>query len=676
MPVAPGTLLPWRDSGSEPLRVVCWNVNGLRAFIQRCRAERGRAGAAAAAARRHASDTEILFEAFATRFFHDADADAAPLPADVVCLQETKLRADQLDPMLAVLEHADYDYCYEGYFSFCVGSDKAARQSGVASSSPSSSSVGYSGVATFVRVPRVRVLRAEEGVTGRLRAHCLAWPGNASSRAIAAAAAAAAANGSAAAARTSDNSSKRDRTPSAVPCSSPPIRWLDVRDTPLSVGGHGARRVHVEQHADADDSAQLDVEGRCVIVDLGDFVLLNVYAPNAPSEHRLRYKQQFLRALRARCRRLIMDERRAVVLAGDLNIAHRRIDHCDPRGAELEASPKSFPNMFADFPQGVPFEAHPSRRWLDTMLAPLSADDGDTDRGCAFVDAFRACWPARERAYTCWNVKTGARATNFGTRIDYILVADAAANGGARDASARRRVTHCDILPAVHGSDHCPVVAELAFDLAGSANASPCAPPLCAKNMFPRRQRSLRTMFSRGARPTPQATEGAAGAEKATTATAMAPLSARDGRGASADKRHYRRGVGVRRQGTLNSFRRPPQRHLQRASSSSSRTGCAAADSGRYRESDKRGSDSVAAFMAVSTAAQQRQQREDAASYARRYRNRLCRGHGEPCVRRVVKRADSKHCGRAFYVCARPPGAPDDARASCNHFEWAATEHE
>lgn len=43
--------------------------------------------------------------------------------------------------------------------------------------------------------------------------------------------------------------------------------------------------------------------------------------------------------------------------------------------------------------------------------------------GCThFNDSFRRLWPHRERAYTCWHIAAGCRATNYGTRLDYAVV--------------------------------------------------------------------------------------------------------------------------------------------------------------------------------------------------------------------------------------------------------------
>ena len=48
-----------------------------------------------------------------------------------------------------------------------------------------------------------------------------------------------------------------------------------------------------------------------------------------------------------------------------------------------------------------------------------------------FVDTFRQFQPNRAEAYTCWNTATGARANNWGTRIDLLLAADPAPGADA-----------------------------------------------------------------------------------------------------------------------------------------------------------------------------------------------------------------------------------------------------
>lgn len=50
----------------------------------------------------------------------------------------------------------------------------------------------------------------------------------------------------------------------------------------------------------------------------------------------------------------------------------------------------------------------------------------------------------------------------------------------------------------------------------------------------------------------------------------------------------------------------------------------------------------------------------------------VCKGHGEPCVARVVKKA-GPNIGRGFYVCARAKGPASNPEACCSHFEWSSS---
>ncbi|URD79440.1 GRF zinc finger [Musa troglodytarum] len=49
----------------------------------------------------------------------------------------------------------------------------------------------------------------------------------------------------------------------------------------------------------------------------------------------------------------------------------------------------------------------------------------------------------------------------------------------------------------------------------------------------------------------------------------------------------------------------------------------------------------------------------------------ICKGHGEPCVSRSVKR-EGPNRGRLFYVCARAQGPASNPEANCGHFQWGS----
>lgn len=169
-----------------------------------------------------------------------------------------------------------------------------------------------------------------------------------------------------------------------------------------------------------------DDEGRCVITDHGLFILVNVYFPNEATE-RLEYKMQFHNALKLRIEGWIAAGR-DVVLVGDLNACHKPIDHCDPQQSIKERDINTF-------------EETEPRQWVESLVGSKGI----------MVDLFRHFHLNQQGAFTCWNMRTNARPSNYGTRIDYILCT-------LRLVSWFKDCRH---LQDWMGSDHCPVLAEL-----------------------------------------------------------------------------------------------------------------------------------------------------------------------------------------------------------------------
>ena len=160
-----------------------------------------------------------------------------------------------------------------------------------------------------------------------------------------------------------------------------------------------------------------DTEGRVLTLDYPDFILVNVYTPNAQDGlRRLPYRLAWDAAFRTHLGTLA--KRKPVVFCGDLNVAHQEIDLARPR--ENRFSPG-----FSD-----------AERESFTELL----DSG-------FVDSFRHFHPDLEGAYSWWSYRAGARPRNIGWRIDYFGVS----------APFIGRVASAAILPQVLGSDHCPV---------------------------------------------------------------------------------------------------------------------------------------------------------------------------------------------------------------------------
>ena len=166
---------------------------------------------------------------------------------------------------------------------------------------------------------------------------------------------------------------------------------------------------------------QFDNEGRTVVADFDDFVLLGIYFPNGKrSAERLRYKMEFYDAFLDYVENL-RKEGRSVVVCGDVNTAHKEIDL---------ARPKENEKISGFLPE--------ERAWMDKFF----------ERG--YVDTFRQ-FHQEPGNYSWWDTMTRARERNVGWRIDYFFT----------DADLASSLTDGFILPDVMGSDHCPVGIEI-----------------------------------------------------------------------------------------------------------------------------------------------------------------------------------------------------------------------
>ena len=166
-----------------------------------------------------------------------------------------------------------------------------------------------------------------------------------------------------------------------------------------------------------------DQEGRVITLEFDNFYFLTVYTPNSQNElARLSYRMDWEDAFRAYVKKL--DEKKPVVLCGDLNVAHQEIDLKNPKTNRMNAG-------FTDEERGK-------------MTELLDA---------GFIDTFRYFYPEKKDIYSWWSYRFKAREKNAGWRIDYFIVSKRLENC-LKDASI-----HTEIL----GSDHCPV--ELMIEL-------------------------------------------------------------------------------------------------------------------------------------------------------------------------------------------------------------------
>ncbi len=164
-----------------------------------------------------------------------------------------------------------------------------------------------------------------------------------------------------------------------------------------------------------------DHEGRTVTMEMDKFFLVCVYVPNSQDGlRRLDYRMRWEDDFRAYLHRL--EEKKPVIVCGDLNVAHKEIDLKNPKTNRRNAG------------------------FTDEERAKMTAllDSG-------FIDTFRHFYPDAEGIYSWWSYRFKAREKNAGWRIDYFLTS----------RSLEQYLTGAGIHTEIYGSDHCPVELDV-----------------------------------------------------------------------------------------------------------------------------------------------------------------------------------------------------------------------
>lgn len=182
-----------------------------------------------------------------------------------------------------------------------------------------------------------------------------------------------------------------------------------TRKEPLSV----FNGIGIEEH---------DKEGRVITLEFEDFYMVTCYTPNSQNElarlsYRMKWEDDFLAYLKK------LDEKKPLILCGDLNVAHQEIDLKNPKANRKNAG-------FSDEERG-------------RMSHLLES---------GFTDTFRHFYPDTESVYSWWSYRFKAREKNAGWRIDYFITS------ARLDEKLSGAKIHTDIL----GSDHCPVELTIA----------------------------------------------------------------------------------------------------------------------------------------------------------------------------------------------------------------------
>ena len=164
------------------------------------------------------------------------------------------------------------------------------------------------------------------------------------------------------------------------------------------------------------DIDEHDHEGRVITLEMDDFYLVTVYTPNSQDglrrlEYRMKWEDDFQAYLHK------LDEKKPVIVCGDMNVAHQEIDLKNPKTNRKNAG-------FTD----------EEREKMTQLL------------GNGFIDTFRTLYP-EQVTYSWWSYRFRAREKNTGWRIDYFLISE----------RLKDRLEDAKIHTEIMGSDHCPV---------------------------------------------------------------------------------------------------------------------------------------------------------------------------------------------------------------------------
>ena len=166
--------------------------------------------------------------------------------------------------------------------------------------------------------------------------------------------------------------------------------------------------INIEEH---------DQEGRVITLEFEDFYMVTVYTPNSQNElkrldYRMTWEDDFRNYLKE------LDDKKPVIVCGDLNVAHKEIDLKNPKTNRKNAG----------------FTDEERNKYTELMEA-------------GFIDTLRYFYPDKENIYSWWSYRFKAREKNAGWRIDYFCVSE----------KLEDRLVSASIHTEVLGSDHCPV---------------------------------------------------------------------------------------------------------------------------------------------------------------------------------------------------------------------------
>lgn len=337
------------------------------------------------------------------------------------------------------------------------------------------------------------------------------------------------------------------------------------------------------------------------------------------------------------------------------------------------------------------FVRKPSRIWLNQFLWDNDKDPEIQDylhiegfqavtsiaKGGCFSDTFRYLYPDKTEAYTNWCSVTGARATNYGRRLDYIFTDTGLVCSDAND---------CFVMPEVEGSDHCPCKAIFHGNFIPSSKC----PSVCSKFMpeFLGKQQKLSSFFIKRSESQPEIAssntvisagedEISSSQESLSSTKVSLKRENSNSRQLPVAKRKKNEQSTVSKQASLKNFFSVPKLQVQNDTTKKQTIDVPVTTNSKTLNNSK-GDTSLKSEENGTTKTEEKvtslqSEKSSALAWKQLLKGPptapLCKGHQEPCVLRTVKK-DGPNKGKQFFVCNRPEGHSSNPEARCDVFIW------
>lgn len=281
-------------------------------------------------------------------------------------------------------------------------------------------------------------------------------------------------------------------------------------------------------------------------------------------------------------------------------------------------------------------------------------DNSDTkeDQRC-FVDVLRLFHPKTQNLFTNWCSSTGARSTNYGTRLDYILA-------DKRLELEDGIFLDCHVRQDVMGSDHCPVVVELSCTVLPSPSCS----ALCTKYLFLGKQTKLAQFIN---------------------PTTIKKMETED----NSDKDHpippeFKPALRKRSRPFVDTTCNRSKKKDQQSQTNSILQYFSGNSKNKEQEKsphwESKGQRSSAESSNSQLSSESSQEEKPVMFEQKDLWKKIltgppkapsCTGHKELCTMRSVKKP-GLNTGRSFWVCSRPEGHKSNKEARCEFFMWVS----